>query len=216
VVKDQTNALENGPYLYGAPSGGFAALTRLSDFDSHIAAGAGLSVTVREGTANGSTTWKATGGSPIVTTAATALDQSPIDLDIEDFWLAADGDDYSPSFHRAMRAVQLSVAFGRINFRRVGSYRMRKPCWVTNGCEIAGKASGYKGTGTFLNFDGAGFLVASTPVGVSAAGTIFRDIYLQGPSSTAGGDQHGIESSRVRSCVSKTSVFKISPAAAWF
>ncbi len=192
VGNAQTTASERGVYLCTYISGTSMSLTRVADFDPHMLAGDGLYVYVRQGTAGNGLAWNLSGNAPTVVTSTTPTGKSPIDIDAEDFWLPAHGDDYSPSFHLAQRAMQMSVCFGRFNWRRRSAYNHATPLWVTNGLELAGKSAPYRGTGTTLTFAGAGFLVASVPIGVGVAGVLFRDLDIVGPSSTAGGDQHGI------------------------
>lgn len=190
LADSQTNPAERDLYLHGGTG---VAATRVLDFDGSKAVGLGLHVTVREGTANKRTTWYIDASN--VTTAAPDIGLAWTDLDVEDFWITADGTDYAPAYCRCTRAFQLGLCFGTVWFQRQAEYGIGTPLPIVAGIEIRGRSSIGRGSGTFLRPILAGIVAFSSPIGTSGAGWMVKDLYILGYSSTAATDHHGIEAS---------------------
>jgi hypothetical protein len=192
LLGNQTTPAENGLYIY---AGSAVPLTRISSFEACYATGSGCYIYVREGTAGAGTAWFIN-SSFAVTAASQLLGLALTEYDIEDFWVPADGVDYSPAFHRAQQAMRCNNAQGTLWVRRQASYRFATPLLFTTAMALKGCGGTLKNPPQ-LNFTKSGAWILGgrrehDDALTNAGGTVIEDLLLLGPSSTVGGNLPGL------------------------
>jgi len=184
LLGSQTNQSENGIYIFGTASAGNAPLIRIdSPFSSCYATGSGFRIMVREGTVNANTQW--TINSSKLVSSATPVGLSATDVDIEDFYITTDGNDYSPAWHRMQGAMRCNNAIGTCFIRRKSSYRFATPLLLTQAIAIKSNGGTLK-NGPQLNFAKSGIWVIggnreSDGGLTNAGGTVMDELLLLGP-----------------------------------
>jgi hypothetical protein len=147
LLAGQTTYSENGVWQVGEVFGGSCNLYKLPTLDALRDASNGVTVFVREGTSAGLTyQWRS---SAIAATARRQRDY--FRLDIDDFYLDADGANYDNAWKRVQQACE---DFGEVTFLRNKIYNFAAPLEITKGTLTltgAGYARGL-GAATRLQF----------------------------------------------------------------
>lgn len=198
LLKSQTTQAENGIYIFGTVSGATASLIRVDGpFSATYATGDGFRVQVREGTVNAGKQFLIDAAKAVSAVAdANLTGHSWTEVDLEDFYVPADGTDYSAAFHRAQGAQRCNNAIGTIWARRQSVYNFATPLLVTQGIAFKGAAGTLK-NGPQMNFSKSGIWVlggrADTTDGIlAAAGCELEHLTLLGPGATSSNRWPGV------------------------